>query len=76
MADLPPVIETLEHRWMRAWVGRDVKTLKALTSRRFRLVVGSKPSVMLDQKSFLDAVPDDSARMLAAEGSAHSISLG
>jgi hypothetical protein len=58
MADLPPVIETLEHRWMRAWVGRDVKTLKALTSRRFRLVVGSKPSVMLDQKSFLDAVPD------------------
>lgn len=59
MADLSPVIETLEHRWMRAWVGRDVKTLKAITSRRFRLVIGSKPSVMLDQKSFLEAVPDD-----------------
>lgn len=58
MADLSPIIETLEHRWMRAWVGRDVKTLKAITSRRFRLVVGSKPSVMLDQKSFIEAVPD------------------
>ena len=32
MADLLPVIETYEHRWMRAWVGRDSKALKSLTA--------------------------------------------
>ena len=55
MSDILPIIETLEHRWMRAWVGRDKKALKALTSSGFRLVVGSKPSVLLDAKSFLAA---------------------
>ena len=48
MADLSPVIETMEHRWMRAWVSGDVRTLKALTSREFRLVIASKPPVILD----------------------------
>ena len=28
---------------MRAWVGGDVRTLKTSTSRKFRMVVGSKP---------------------------------
>lgn len=55
MADILPIIETLENRWMRAWVGGDVRTLKGLTSRNFRLVIGSKPSVLLDAKSWLDA---------------------
>ena len=55
MSDILPIIETLENRWMRAWVGGDVKTLKALTSRKFRMVVGSKPSVLLDASSFLQA---------------------
>lgn len=55
MADILPLIETLENRWMRAWVGGDVKTLKSLTARNFRLVIGSKPSVLLDAKSWLDA---------------------
>ena len=55
MADLPTIIEALEHRWMRAWVGRDLRTLKTLTSRNFRMVVGSKPSVILDAKSWLEA---------------------
>ena len=55
MADMLPLIETLENRWMRAWIGGDVKTLRSLTSRNFRLVVGSKPSVLLDSKSWLDA---------------------
>ena len=55
MADISPIIETLENRWMRAWAGGDVRTLKALTSRKFRMVVGTKPSVLLDSKSWLDA---------------------
>ena len=55
MADLPPVIETLENRWMRAWVARDPRTLKALTSRNFMLLMGSRPPVILDARSWLDA---------------------
>lgn len=55
MADLLPVIETIEHRWMRAWVGRDLKTLKGLTARNFRFVMGSRPCVILDARSWLDA---------------------
>lgn len=55
MADILPVIEMLENRWMRAWSGGDVRTLKALTSRKFRMVVGSKPCVILDASSWLAA---------------------
>lgn len=55
MADLLPVIETCEHRWMRAWISRDAKALKALTSRKFIMLVGSKPPVILDSKSWLEA---------------------
>ena len=55
MADLLPIIETMENRWMRAWVARDLRELKALTARDFVLLVGSKPSVMLDSPSWLSA---------------------
>ena len=55
MADLSPTIETLEHRWMRAWVNRDLKTLKAVTSKDFLLLIGSKPPAILDRPSFLEA---------------------
>ncbi|MBA2466190.1 MAG: nuclear transport factor 2 family protein [Sphingomonas sp.] len=55
MADLLPIIETLENRWMRAWVQRDAKDLKALTSSRFMLLMGSKPPVILDARSWLEA---------------------
>jgi ketosteroid isomerase-like protein len=55
MADLLPVIETLENRWMRAWVGRDVKELKALTARNFILLTASKPPAILDRPSWLEA---------------------
>ena len=55
MADLHPTIETLERRWMRAWAGGDARELKALTSRNFRMVMGSKPSVILDAKSWIEA---------------------
>jgi len=55
MAELMPIIETLEHRWMRAWVNGDTRTLKALTSRNFRMVTGSRPCVLLDSTSWLQA---------------------
>ena len=55
MADLLPVIETMENRWMRAWVVGDLRTLRALTSRKFMLVMGSQPCVILDAKSWLEA---------------------
>ena len=55
MADLTPEIETQENRWMRAWVQRDLRTLKSLTASDFILLTGSKPPVILDQKSWLEA---------------------
>ena len=55
MADISPIIETLENRWMRAWASGDARTLKAMTSRKFRMVIGTKPPVLLDAKSWLDA---------------------
>jgi hypothetical protein len=53
--DLSPLIETMEHRWMRAWVARDAKMLKALTARNFILLMGSKPPAILDRPSWLEA---------------------
>ena len=55
MADLYSIIETLERQWMRAWGSSDAKALKALTARNFRMVVGAKPSVILDSKSWVEA---------------------
>lgn len=55
MADLLSTIETMEHRWMRAWAGRDKRVLKALTSSNFRMVISSKPPVILDVRSWLEA---------------------
>ena len=55
MADLLPIIETMENRWMRAWVNRDAKALKALTTRDFILLTGSKPPVILDASSWVEA---------------------
>ena len=55
MADILPILEMMENRWMRAWVARDPRTLKALTSRKFRMVMASKPCVILDAPSWLEA---------------------
>ena len=55
MADLTPVIETLEHRWMRAWVNRDARALKAITAKDFILLSASKPPMILDRPSWLEA---------------------
>ena len=40
---------------MRAWVQRDARTLKAVTASDFILLVGSKPPVILDAKSWVEA---------------------
>ena len=58
MSDILPNIETLENRWMRAWASGDARTLKALTSRKFRMVIGSKPCVILDARSWLEAAAE------------------
>lgn len=55
MANLTPIIETMENRWMRAWVQRDARVLKSLTARDFQLLMGSKPPVILDSRSWLEA---------------------
>ena len=55
MADLTPVIETLEHRWMRAWVNRDARALKAITAKDFILLSASRPPMILDRPSWLEA---------------------
>ena len=48
-------IETLEHRWMRAWMERDRNTMKALASRDFIYLLGSSKPVLLDRASWLEA---------------------
>lgn len=55
MAEIATVVETLEHRWMRAWIAADSKALRGLTSRKFRFVLGTKPCVILDWKSWADS---------------------
>jgi len=58
MADLTPVIETMENRWMRAWVNRDTKALRAITASDFILLTGSTPPAILDRRSWLEAAGD------------------
>ena len=55
MANLTPVIETMEHRWMRAWVNDDIRAMKAITARNFILLTASKPPAILDRPSWLEA---------------------
>ena len=55
MADITPEIETMENRFMRAWVQRDLADLKSLTGSNFQLLVGSKPAVILDRPSWIEA---------------------
>ncbi len=58
MSDLTSTIESLENRWMRAWINADIKTLKALTARDFILLMGSKPAAILDRPSLLEAASE------------------
>jgi hypothetical protein len=55
MDQFAATIETLEHRWMRAWVQRDKKQMKALASRDFIFLLGSTKAAILDRPSWLEA---------------------
>jgi hypothetical protein len=55
MANLHPLIETMERSYMRAWITAHANALKALTARNFRMVIAAKPSVILDYKSWVEA---------------------
>ena len=55
MASLTPVIETMEHCWMRAWVNGDMRALKTITAKNFILLTASKPPAVLDRPSWLEA---------------------
>jgi hypothetical protein len=56
MAEPQEKIETLEHRYSRAWLNRDERTIKTMTSRAFRLVFATEPPVLLDDRSWIDAI--------------------
>ena len=43
---------------MRAWVAGDVRALRLLTSRDFRMVFATRPCVILDAPSWLKAAAD------------------
>lgn len=57
MADITATVETLEHRWMRAWIERDRKLMKKQTAKGFRFVVAASKPVLLDRSSLIDAAP-------------------
>lgn len=41
---------------MRAWINGDRRTMKKLIPRDFRLLIGSKPPVILDAPSWMEAM--------------------
>jgi hypothetical protein len=55
MAHFESTIEALEHQWMRAWMQRDRKTMKALAARNFIFLLGSEKAAILDRASWLQA---------------------
>ena len=55
MGNVTADIETMEHRWMRAWVNGDMRALKAITAKNFILLMGSKPPAILDRPSWVEA---------------------
>jgi len=55
MNDIATEIETLEHRFMRAWMKSDKGELRNLMMRDFMMIVGSTRPELLDRPSFLEA---------------------
>ncbi len=55
MNDFASWIEALEHRWMRAWIARDRKDMKALAVRDLVVLFGGAHPVILDRVSWLNA---------------------
>jgi hypothetical protein len=56
MAEFSAEIEGLALASLRAWVARDVKTMKRLTARDAMIMVGTLPPQLLDRPSFLAAM--------------------
>ncbi|MEM9500965.1 MAG: DUF4440 domain-containing protein [Pseudomonadota bacterium] len=55
MTDIAPEIETLEHRFMRAWMKADKGELRSLVMRDCIIIFGSSRPEILDRPSFLEA---------------------
>lgn len=55
MSSFESTIEALEHQWMRAWIQRDRKAMKALAARDFIFLLGSEKAAILDRASWLEA---------------------
>lgn len=55
MANFESTIEALEHQWMRAWIQRDRKAMKALAGRDFIFLLGGDQAAILDRASWLEA---------------------
>ncbi len=54
MSTFESTIEALEHQWMRAWIQRDRKVMKALAARDFIFLLGSEKAAILDRASWLE----------------------
>lgn len=55
MSTFESTIEALEHQWMRAWIQRDGRAMKALAARDFIFLLGSDKAAILDRASWLEA---------------------
>ncbi|MEE1876323.1 nuclear transport factor 2 family protein [Altererythrobacter litoralis] len=55
MDEFAAQIEELEHQWMRRWMARDRKGMKALATNEFVFLLGGQTSAMLDRPSWLEA---------------------
>ena len=55
MADISAIIETLEHRFMRAWMRRDKGEIRKFATRDFMMIVGTEKPQLLDRPSFVEA---------------------
>ncbi|WFL76883.1 nuclear transport factor 2 family protein [Altererythrobacter arenosus] len=56
MSNIAAEIETLEHRFMRAWMRREAGEIRKLAARDFMLIVASEPAQLLDRPSFVEAM--------------------
>jgi hypothetical protein len=55
MADISAIIETLEHRFMRAWMRREKGEMRKFAARDFTMIIGTQRPQLLDKPSFLEA---------------------
>lgn len=56
MSDIAAVIETLENRFMRAWMRREIGDIRSIAARDFMMIVASEPAQLLDRPSFVEAI--------------------